>query len=542
MLAFVGLLAGGAAANAELIVVSTSPVRHTMNPSGINVSVTFNQPVDRATFLANRFYAFGKSSGLRTGTFEFSNGDQTVTLVSDRPFCVGETVVVTLANTLRGIDGTSVRPGGYHFTFLIRTKPAAMNFVEIDSMSNRGNPPVQTRIYGAAAADFSGDGWVDLCTVNEVSSDLRMFVNRGDGTGLYDGPVLPYTPIGVEASPNDTADFNFDGNIDLVTGNTSSSSISIARGNGDGTFQPALNIPVATSPHGVVAFDMDGDADMDIAVASSASLGFVSIIRNNGNGTFAAPTTFNGGGGEYGLAFADMNNDGILDLVVGENATDRVSIHRGNGNATFTQTAFANCGGGVWVVALGDLNGDGNIDISTANSFNANGGILFGNGAGGMSAVTTYSSVSHAPSTDLGDLDGDGDLDWVLSSFGGGLWRLYENNGSGVFTFVRDFTADNNPSCAVLTDIDNDRDLDLVLTDEIADVVNLNQNSGITPVGDANCDGTVDFFDIDPFLLALFDPAAYALQFPGCDLTQSDVNGDGGVDFFDIDAFLIVLF
>ena len=32
--------------------------------------------------------------------------------------------------------------------------------------------------------------------------------------------------------------------------------------------------------------------------------------------------------------------------------------------------------------------------------------------------------------------------------------------------------------------------------------------------GDVNCDGVIDFFDIDPFLLALFDAAGYAMRFP----------------------------
>ncbi len=60
--------------------------------------------------------------------------------------------------------------------------------------------------------------------------------------------------------------------------------------------------------------------------------------------------------------------------------------------------------------------------------------------------------------------------------------------------------------------------------------------------GDANCDGNVDFFDIDPFLLALFDPVGYQAAFPGCPLANSDCNSDNNVDFFDIDAFLQCLF
>lgn len=59
---------------------------------------------------------------------------------------------------------------------------------------------------------------------------------------------------------------------------------------------------------------------------------------------------------------------------------------------------------------------------------------------------------------------------------------------------------------------------------------------------DLNCDGAVDFFDIDPFILALFDPSGYAAQFPDCDLRSADANQDGDVNFFDIDAFLQCVF
>lgn len=66
--------------------------------------------------------------------------------------------------------------------------------------------------------------------------------------------------------------------------------------------------------------------------------------------------------------------------------------------------------------------------------------------------------------------------------------------------------------------------------------------------GDANCDGTVDFFDIDAFVAALvgesswqsyLDAAGYSAT---CDYTTAnDCNGDGAVNFFDIDAFVTIL-
>ncbi len=59
--------------------------------------------------------------------------------------------------------------------------------------------------------------------------------------------------------------------------------------------------------------------------------------------------------------------------------------------------------------------------------------------------------------------------------------------------------------------------------------------------GDLNCDGAIDAFDIEPFILALTDPAGYAAAYPGCDHDLADVNGDGAVDAFDIEPFVGLL-
>jgi hypothetical protein len=60
-------------------------------------------------------------------------------------------------------------------------------------------------------------------------------------------------------------------------------------------------------------------------------------------------------------------------------------------------------------------------------------------------------------------------------------------------------------------------------------------------IGDLNCDGVVNGFDIDPFVLALANPAGYGAAYPDCDRALADINGDGGVDGFDIDPFVILL-
>ncbi len=56
--------------------------------------------------------------------------------------------------------------------------------------------------------------------------------------------------------------------------------------------------------------------------------------------------------------------------------------------------------------------------------------------------------------------------------------------------------------------------------------------------GDTNCDGVVNFDDIDPFVLALSGQAAYDAQYPDCDWLTADCNGDGFVDFDDIAVFV----
>ncbi|MBN2446007.1 MAG: fibronectin type III domain-containing protein [Phycisphaerae bacterium] len=57
-------------------------------------------------------------------------------------------------------------------------------------------------------------------------------------------------------------------------------------------------------------------------------------------------------------------------------------------------------------------------------------------------------------------------------------------------------------------------------------------------LGDMNCDGGTDVFDIDAFVLAIIDPTSYAAAYPDCDVNLADCNEDGTPDVFDIDAFV----
>ena len=518
-----------------LDVVSVSPTRHHLTaPQFTPISITFDRPVDPASVNSASFSAFGRWSGPADGTYNFSNGNETVTLTPGHMFFAGEPVMVVLSNALQAADSSPFRSGGYTYVFWTRTSPAPMTFTNVATLSNRTPPGnLNTRIYGAAASDLNHDGWPDLATVNEDSDDVRVFLNTGNPVAPYDTFLTPH-PIGHEASPNEPADFNGDGHVDLCIASSSTGSVWVLLGNGDGTFAaPGQEISVGSVPHGIVVLDFDGDGDMDIANAVEVS-DYMALLTNDGTGVFSGPITFDSGGdGEYALGTGDMNHDGIMDLVVGARNSQEAIILKGNGDGTFSFLSSQDAGGSIWMIAMGDVNGDGNMDVSSANSGSANGSILLGDGAGGLAAPVTYPTDVHAVATDLGDLDGDGDLDWVLSDFGGGIWTVYRNNGSGVYSFDQEFTAVSNPSCSIMLDFDNDRDLDLVLTDEIADLLAIERNGNIALLGDFDGDDNVDGDDAVEFAACITGPDEPYTA--GC--APGDFDADGDIDCGDHEFF-----
>lgn len=83
-----------------------------------------------------------------------------------------------------------------------------------------------------------------------------------------------------------------------------------------------------------------------------------------------------------------------------------------------------------------------------------------------------------------------------------------------------------------------------VATDQAARTFILQRFATLAPPlpGDLNCDGAVDFFDIDLFLSALFQPLVYNTLEPDCEMIRGDMNGDDRLDFFDVDGFVAALF
>ena len=483
------ILGAVAAPAADLQVVSTDPPRNLAAAPTTTVSITFDRAVQTSSITADTFRVFGRTTGTASGPLTFSNGDTTVMLTPSTPFAAGEVVLVNLSHDILAADLMPLRAAGFAYQFRITSQAASLVFTEIETKSNRDPPgTVGTRIYGAMAADLDNDGYADLTTVNEDSADLRVFMNKADGTGMFDPFLTPPLHIGVESSPNEPADFDNDGNVDIAVSSTDEDSVWMALGNGDGTYDAAQEVATGNEPHGIAVLDVDGDADLDVANAAHTGNNLW-LTLNNGSGVFAPATSFDSGEtGEYALSSGDMNNDGIVDLVVGTRDDESILVMLSNGNGTFAPAAPQNAGGRAWKLVVGDVNNDGDLDVAVANGDSHTAAILLGNGDGTLAAPQVVSPPSHVVGSALGDMDGDADLDWMISSFGGQQWTLYTNNGSGVFAQDQQFDADSNPSCAIIVDLDNDGDLDLALTDEIADLVTLLRNgpgSGPTPTATA---------------------------------------------------------
>jgi hypothetical protein len=80
---------------------------------------------------------------------------------------------------------------------------------------------------------------------------------------------------------------------------------------------------------------------------------------------------------------------------------------------------------------------------------------------------------------------------------------------------------------------------DYILTDEQIEAHFL---AGLEVLrGDMDCDGDVDFDDIDPFVLGLNNAAQYELDFGLPPEAKGDMDGDGDFDFDDIDGFVAAL-
>ena len=271
--------------------------------------------------------------------------------------------------------------------------------------------------------------------------------NAGILFGNGDGTFQPVVSIslgggGFGAIAVAIADINADGKLDVIVAGdcTSGGCGGVLLGNGDGTFQPEIAFDSA----GLIAFslaigDVNGDGKLDAVIgnqcaAPACQTSTVGVALGNGNGTFQPAVAYDSGGiYPDGVAIADLSGNGKQDIVIANSSTSvtinqgDVGVLIGNGDGTFqTVAAYPASEFGAAAIKVADMDGDGKPDVVVVNcsavSGNCNGGggnvgVLLGNGDGTLKPVVTFPPGGNTPfAVGVADLNGDSKPDVVVGN------------------------------------------------------------------------------------------------------------------------------
>ncbi len=136
-------------------------------------------------------------------------------------------------------------------------------------------------------ADLRGDGRMDIVATGTGTLNAEVLLGNGDGT-FAPGQNLSSGGFGPQCISIDRLRGNR--NLDLAVVNSGSPSgtgdLAVFDGDGHGHFAPAATYPVGTLPWASSIADFDRNGTPDIAVADTGVPASVSILRGNTDGTF----------------------------------------------------------------------------------------------------------------------------------------------------------------------------------------------------------------------------------------------------------------
>lgn len=195
---------------------------------------------------------------------------------------------------------------------------------------------------------------------------------------------------------------------------------------------------------------------------------------------------------------------------------------------------------------IGDLNSNGDLDAEDARYF-ADGLVVIGScvdRAAGFKAVddafggnffgtTIASGAAYVNGDSMADIAGGTPTPGGLPAGHDGVINMTDVN------YIKANFVDwsNDIDGAIVNDLSADMNGDCVV--DGADVSTVYCIMGA--LGDVDCSGLIDAFDIEPYITALLNPAQYELDFPACDILRADTNNDGQVDAFDIEPFISIV-
>ena len=240
------------------------------------------------------------------------------------------------------------------------------------------------------AVDLNNDGFADIIQDNQLASTANNYfsvsINKGDGTFQ---PPVNYTVNSGYWFPLTWGDFNSDGKVDIALLLPTTNQVAVYLGNGDGTFQApqtsSINLPSGftfggtTGLHSIVAadFNKDGNVDLVAGVTNGDDYGgtwAVYLLHGDGTGGFNNPTDIydpTPGWTVQHLVVGDFDTDGKADVGVLEEMTcgsgsgycwSNVLSLFGDGTGNF-QPVDVTYITGTMSLGAADLNIDGATDL-----------------------------------------------------------------------------------------------------------------------------------------------------------------------------------
>lgn len=230
------------------------------------------------------------------------------------------------------------------------------------------------------------------------------------------------------------------------------------------------------------------------------------------------------------LRIANIDDDTNAEIVVADAGGAVYAFDGITHDLQFTSADL-----GVTALELVDLDGDYVREIVVGTE---TGDIMVLDRATGAVSRTLFNVGAQVNGLQVGDFFGGPALEVAYCAGGRLVIRKAVENAPVIWSSEELGPSAGANDSLLAADIDGDSRIELVVnTTTSVQVFELRRSLA----GDMNCDGRINGFDIDPFVLAVVRPDLYALQFPSCDILRGDVDGNGRFDNFDIDPFVGLL-
>ena len=343
----------------------------------------------------------------------------------------------------------------------------ASRLLTVEQIDGTLGPAAPGRVAGLA--DFDGDGQDDLLVyVTGTDSRLGVFLGR-DHAPYLERPTIALPPINESSGGIRVADFDADGQLDVVAIIQDPAHVLVVRGAGDGTFESIREFPAAPATEFARAevTDVDRDGYPDVLLLDWDGTWW---LRNQGGHRLGPPVAIGEEARYPAQGVGDLNSDGVADVIRVPNDfatrdTGEVILSDGRGGFQAAR-AFELGSPDDWFpkrILVADFNVDGCADIIRT----THEGIVVheGDGRGAFTRVRLF-PIEFFFFYDIlpGDLDRDGHLDFLV-----GRRTRYEawiGNGHGGyrrrFTDIPTLDPPNPSLSETLVDVDRDGFLDLI--------------------------------------------------------------------------------